>query len=50
MVAGPQFRAQDFIQIGQKYLPVRGRFDRHGSDQPARAHGAPKMVSIFQWL
>jgi len=39
-VANAQFRAQDLIQIGEEYLPIRGRFDGHGGDHAARADGA----------
>ena len=39
-VAKPQFWAQDFIQIGEEYLPVRGRLDGHGGDHAAGTDGA----------
>jgi hypothetical protein len=31
---------QDFIQIGEEYLPIRGRLDGHGGDHAAGADGA----------
>jgi len=39
-VAEPRFRAQDLIEIGQQYLPVRGWLDGHGGDHTAGADGA----------
>jgi hypothetical protein len=39
-VAGAQFGAQDFIQIGQEYFRVGGRFDGHRSDHAAGTDGA----------
>ena len=39
-VAGLQLRAQDLIQIGEEYFPVRGRFDGHRSNDSAGAHRA----------
>ena len=39
-VAGAQLWAQDFLQIGEENLPVRGRLDGHRGDHAAGADGA----------
>jgi hypothetical protein len=41
-IAGLQDRAQNLVQEGKEYIPVRSRLDGHGSDHATGAHCAQK--------